>query len=89
MDIYLKNQERQYEFTKHFSDNDAAIKITSTDKQDKGTVYNVSKALIIHIDEDCEGMILWWKKYSMLEGKFFTNSAHFKNYSLRYDTVGS
>lgn len=87
MEIYIDDMEKQCEFTKHFLKGDTAIKITSTDKQDKGKTYNILKRFIISIDNDCEGLIIWWKEYSVLEGKFFTNSAHFKKYTLFYETI--
>jgi hypothetical protein len=85
MEIYLKSEKRLMEFTSHFSSNDSVIDVRSTDSQDYGTIYRIPKALIISIDQDCEGMIIWWKKYSMLEAKFFTNSAHFNKYTLRHE----
>jgi hypothetical protein len=58
------------------------MEIISTDSQDKGKIYNISANQLISIDEDCEGMIIWWKQWSALEAKNFTNSAHFKKYKL-------
>lgn len=82
MELYLNNSIIAEAIKNHLSKESAKIQITSTDKQDKGKVYSISSNQIISIDEDCEGMIIWWKQWSALEGKNFTNSAHFKKYSL-------
>ena len=82
MELYLENTLIQSEIEKHLENENATIKITSTDKQDKGKNYTVSSNQITSIDEDCEGMIIWWKQWSALEGKYFNNSAHFKSFVL-------
>lgn len=82
MELYLNNSIIAEAIENHLSKESAKIQITSTDKQDKGKVYIISSDQIISIDEDCEGMIIWWKQYSALEGRNFTNSAHFSSYDL-------
>lgn len=82
MEIYLENKESQYKFETHFATQDSGIRIVSTDAQDAGKFYKISKDALISIDEDCEGMIVWWKEFSPLEGKSFSNSAHFISYEL-------
>lgn len=82
MDIYTESPQATTDFNKLKSPETKAIRITSIDGLDYGIVYTISVEDIASIGEDCEGMIIWWKEYSQMEGKYFTKSAAFENYEI-------
>lgn len=59
--------------------------ISSTDKLDRGDLFNIPIGDITIFDEDIKGLCIWWKLFNPLEGKYMTCSNHFKNYLFIYE----
>lgn len=82
MEIYLEENSKNKKLLNLNSTSASSIRIVSIDEQDLGKFYLIPTIDIMSIDEDCEGLNIWWKQYNPLEGRNFTCSAHFKDYEL-------
>lgn len=77
MEINIENPELLEQFPKTNFD---YFIFVSEDAQDKNKLFHVHIDNIIEIGENIEGLVIWWKMWNPLEGKFITCSNHFTQY---------